>query len=296
MRVLILGGTGMLGHQLWQILRPQFDTWATLRTDFQAVAKYDLFDPQYIINHVDAFDLDSVARAISTVQPSIVINCVGIIKQLPTAKDPITSLVINALFPHKLARLCQVAQARLIHISTDCVFSGRKGMYTEDDVSDAEDLYGRTKFLGEISGPGCLTLRTSIIGRELQTTSGLVEWFLSNRNGAVRGYTQAIYSGFPTIVLARLIVNIIEHNQDLEGIYQVSSEPITKYDLLQLMREAYDIPIQIEPSSDVQIDRSLDSSRFRALTGFVPLPWSAMIQEMAQDPSPYEDWRAVHVS
>jgi dTDP-4-dehydrorhamnose reductase len=167
-------------------------------------------------------------------------------------------------------------------------------MYTEDDISDAEDLYGRTKFLGEVGGSGCLTLRTSIIGRELRTTSGLVEWFLSNRGSKVRGYTRAIYSGFTTLALAQIIADVLERHPGLSGVYHVSSEPINKYDLLCLLRDAFGLHIEIEPYPDVQIDRSLDSRRFRAATGFVSPAWPEMIHAMAADPTPYERWRNIY--
>jgi dTDP-4-dehydrorhamnose reductase len=293
MRILILGAAGMLGHKLWQAYSNRFDTWATVRSDYRDYTRYDLFDPRRLLGSVDASDFDTVVRALAAVRPDAVINCIGIIKQLPTAQDPLVSLTVNSLFPHRLANLCRASGAQMIHISTDCVFSGHKGMYTEDDVSDAEDLYGRTKYLGEVSAPGCLTLRTSIIGRELRTTSGLVEWFLSNRGGTVRGYTQAIYSGFTTLTLAQIIADILEHHPDLAGVYQVASEPISKYDLLCLLRDAFEAQIEIEPYPNAQIDRSLDSSRFRAATGFVPLSWSEMVYAMTADPAPYEQWRTI---
>lgn len=296
MRVVILGATGMLGHKLWQVYRDRFDTWAVARASYGEYARYGLFDPDRFMGGVDVFDFDSVVRAFAALRPEAVINCIGIIKQLPTAKDPIVSLTVNSLSPHRLAALCQASGARLIHISTDCVFSGRKGMYTEEDASDAEDLYGRTKFLGEVGGPGCLTLRTSVIGRELRTSSGLVEWFLSNRGGKVRGYTRAIYSGFTTLALARIIADILEKHPQLQGVYQVSSEPINKYELLCLLRDAFKLNVEIEPYPDVQIDRSLDSSRFRKETGFRPQTWAEMVQEMASDPTPYEQWRGIRES
>jgi dTDP-4-dehydrorhamnose reductase len=296
MRVLILGVGGMLGHKLWQVGKSRVDTWGTLRASPRAYAHYGLFDSQRVLGGVDASDFDTVVRALAVIQPKVVVNCIGIIKQLPTAKDPIVSLSINSLFPHRLAVLCQAARVRLIHISTDCVFSGRKGMYAEEDIPDPEDLYGYTKLLGEVSERGCLTLRTSIIGRELQTTNGLVEWYLHNHDGKVHGYTRAIYSGFTTLALARVIVDVLERYPDLNGVYHVSSEPITKHDLLCLLREAFGITIEIEPYPNVQIDRSLDSSRFRATTGFVPPTWSEMIQEMASDPTRYEEWRGKHGS
>lgn len=291
MRVLILGAAGMLGHKLYQHFADTFETYATVRTNHAAYAHLDLFDAEHIIGGVDANQPDSIIRALSEVKPDVVINCIGIIKQLAIAKDPIPSITINALFPHKLALFCRAAGARMIHISTDCVFNGRGGMYTEDDPSDAEDLYGRTKFLGEVDAPGALTLRTSIIGRELFTRSGLVEWFLSNEGGQVRGFTNAIYTGFTTLALASIITDVIQAHPDLEGVYQVSSEPINKHDLLVMIRDAYNIDIEIEPYPDFRLDRSLDSSRFREVANFMPPSWSDMIEAMAHDPTPYTKYK-----
>jgi dTDP-4-dehydrorhamnose reductase len=285
MRVLILGGAGMLGHKLCQQYRRRFDTWMTVRSGYREYAQYDLLDPDRVIGGVDAANFDSVIRAMAEVKPHAVVNCIGIIKQLKAAKDPIVSLNINSLFPHRLANLCQAGGVRMIHISTDCVFSGRKGAYVETDISDAEDLYGRTKFLGEVNSPGCLTMRTSIIGRELNTKSGLVEWFLGNQGGRVRGYQRVVYTGFTSIALANIIADVLENHPGLEGMYQVSSEPITKYNLLTLINETYSLNIEIESDTEVVCDRSLDSTRFRQATGFRPPSWDDMIAEMHNAPT-----------
>ena len=288
MRVLILGGGGMLGHKLCQLYRRRFDTWATVRLTTEALTGCDLLDPSRMLSGVDATRLPSVARAIAHVKPDAVINCIGVMNQLCDPKNPVPCLTINALFPHQLADLCRTSRARMIHISTDGVFSGRKGIHREDDVSDADNLYGRTKFLGEIGGNGCLTLRTSIIGRELITTNGLVEWFLGNRNGKVRGFRRAIYTGFTTQALAGIIADILEKHSHLEGLYHLSSDPINKYDLLGLMNEIYKLGIRIESNTDFVCDRSLDSTKFRSATGFRPRSWREMIQDMRQDPTPYD--------
>jgi len=290
MRVLILGGGGMLGHKLVQRFQRDFDTWTTLRGEPAAMARYGFYDPAKVVPGVDVEAFGSVEAAVRRVRPDAIVNCVGIIKQLAGAKDPMLSLTINAMLPHRLHRLAVESGSRLIHISTDCVFNGRKGRYTEDDQSDAEDLYGRTKFLGETAGPGALTLRTSIVGRELATASGLVEWFLSQRGGRVQGYTRAIYTGFTTEALARILRSVLTDHPGLHGMLQVSSEPIDKDALLRLMNAAYGAGVEIVPSDAVRIDRSLDSSRFRALTGFQPPSWTDMVAEMAADPTPYDAW------
>ncbi len=296
MRVLILGATGMLGHKLWQVHRGRFETWATMRSRYQEYAGYEFFDPERLLDGVDTSEFDTVVRAFETTQPNVVVNAIGIVKQAPAANDPIASLTVNSLIPHRLANLCESTGTRLIHISTDCVFSGHKGMYTEDDMPDADDLYGRSKLLGEVSGPNCLSLRTSIIGRELRTSNGLVEWFLGNRGRSVRGYTNAIFSGFPSLTLANIIADIIDRQPDLSGLYHVSSEPISKLQLLSLLREAFQLSIEIEPCPSVSINRSLDSGRFRAATGYGPPAWPEMVQAMACDITPYEEWRRAGAS
>jgi dTDP-4-dehydrorhamnose reductase len=282
MRVLILGAAGMLGHQLCLQFRERYETWATVRKLNPDDGVRELLPRERLIEGVDAFQLQSVIAAIAQVKPDVIINCIGIIKQLQSAKNPVISLTVNALFPHHLHQLAQISGARLIHFSTDCVFSGKRGMYTEADISDAEDLYGRTKYLGEVAGEGALTIRSSIIGRELSTQSGLVEWFLSNEGGKVRGFRKAIYSGFTTAVMAEIISNLLEHHPQLSGVYQISSEPINKYELLLLVRDAFGANITIEPDDDFVIDRSLDSSRFRAETGFTPPSWEKMIADLAR--------------
>jgi dTDP-4-dehydrorhamnose reductase len=248
-----------------------------------------VFDGVGIESGIDANHFDSIAQAIDRIQPEVVVNCIGIIKQLREARDPILSLMINSVLPHRLMNICQARGMRLIQISTDCVFSGRKGYYRETDPADAEDLYGRSKLLGEIECEGGLTIRTSIIGRELATQHGLVEWFLSNRGKCVRGFTQAIYSGFPTVVLAHLLQDVIKRQPNLCGLYHVSSAPISKYELLVLLRAAYGIQVEIEPDTEFACNRALDSTRFWAAVKSAPPPWPEMIDALAEDWNPYED-------
>ena len=285
----------MLGHKLAQIYKDRFETWVTVRSSGANLSQLGIFDPRRLLAAVDASQFDSIIKAVEHVHPEVVINCIGIIKQSPAIQDTLAAIEVNSILPQKLAILCQGAKARLIHISTDCVFSGRKGNYTEDDVSDAEDSYGRTKFLGEVTKSGCLTLRTSIIGRELNTSFGLVEWFLGQRGRRVKGFTKAIYTGFTTAELATIIESLIANHPKLEGIYNVSSNPVTKYDLLRIMNDSFRTNITIEPEDNVAIDRSLDSSRFRNETGFKPKEWQEMIYDMVEDPSPYERWRTLGI-
>ena len=279
-RILILGGTGMLGHILYNKLSAcgQFDVYATVRNGRLLRDRMPYLQHK-LIEDVDAGNLETIVQAIGQVQPEVVINCIGLIKQLPTSNKPLNALAINSMLPHKIALLCKAAKARMIHISTDCVFDGEKGNYRECDPSDAKDLYGRSKFLGEVSETNCITLRTSIIGHELNTKFGLVEWFLQ-QTGKVQGYTQVIYTGFPTVEIAKIIQDYVIPRSDLEGLFQVSSEPISKYELLLMIAAHYGKEIEIEPYGGIHIDRSLNSDRFRQATGYNPPTWTTLVDQM----------------
>lgn len=289
MKILILGGSGMLGHRLWINLSRLHETWVTVRGDGSELPVLPEFPPrQYIRAAVDALNFDQVTRALASIQPDLVINCIGLIKQQGhIAKDPLFAISLNAMLPHRVSLICRAAKIRMIHISTDCVFSGKKGNYTEADQSDAEDLYGRTKFLGEVSYPHTVTMRISIIGRELRTRMGLIEWFLSQQ-AAIHGYRKAIYTGFTTDEISRIILEKVIPNSDLRGVYHVSSEPISKYDLLVMAREILKHKVEILPEDEFFCDRSLDSSRFRLEAGYVPPSWENMLEEMATNSSMYD--------
>jgi dTDP-4-dehydrorhamnose reductase len=291
MRILVLGAGGMLGHKLIQTLPGEWEVWGTVRAPAAAYAGYGFFNAARLVSGVELCDFDTLRQAIEQVGPDWIINCIGIIKQLEAAKDPLVSLETNSLLPHRLARLCREREIHLIHISTDCVFSGHKGNYSEADISDAEDLYGRSKFLGEINDGRALTLRTSIIGRELQTRHGLVEWFLNPATRRVQGFTRAVYSGFTTLEFSKIIAGLIADHPELTGLYQVASDPINKYELLLLLREAYHLEKEIEPTEQPVIDRSLDSGLFRTAAGYQPPSWRELTEAMALDPTPYDSWK-----
>lgn len=282
--ILILGATGMLGHTLLQRLStvPGFEVHGTVRSREGLSSWFDQPLIDMIRDGIDASDIQSIAKLLNDLRPDVVINCIGVIKQLPIASDPVITIGINALFPHQLAQACRTAGARLIHISTDCVFSGRRGSYREDDFPDADDLYGRSKLLGEVTGPGAVTLRTSVIGHELKGGYGLVDWFLA-QHGTVKGYTGAIYTGFPTVELARIIAGFVIPDKDLQGLYQIASAPISKFDLLGKLARIYGVKTRIEPYDDFLCDRSLDGGRFAAKTGYRAPDWDIMLEAMYDD-------------
>ena len=280
--VLVLGATGMLGHAVLRLFcgSSDFVAWGSVRTTAAHHTMPANLQPRCITG-VDVENYDSLARLFARVRPDVVINCIGLVKQLAEADDPLQAIPVNALLPHRLAQLCQVARARLVHISTDCVFAGTKGLYTESDAADAQDLYGRSKHLGEVDYPNAITLRTSIIGHELTTAHSLVGWFLA-QNGPIRGFTRAVFSGLPTNELARIIHDYVLPRPQMHGIYHVSVEPITKYALLGLVAQIYGRINVITPDDQVVIDRSLDSTRFRQITGYSPPPWPELVRAMKE--------------
>ncbi|MBU3596016.1 SDR family oxidoreductase [Polynucleobacter sp. 86C-FISCH] len=282
MKILVLGASGMLGHTLFHQLGISNSNWkiyGTIRSE-SSCKDFDKAVRKNLISGVNVENIDSLIHVFNLVKPEVVINCVGLVKQLSEASDPLQALPINSLLPHRLANLCNLIGSKLIHISTDCVFSGEKGNYLETDFSDAKDLYGKSKFLGELSYPHTVTLRTSIIGHELRSANGLVDWFLMQKK-VCHGFTRAIFSGVPTIVLAEIIANVVIPNIHLlSGLYQIASKPISKYDLLCLIAEVYQMEIQVIPDDRLIIDRSLCSKRFTEATGYVAPEWVDMVEKM----------------
>lgn len=279
-RILIIGGDGMLGHQLLRELGARHEVRVTLRRPLADYASLGLFNAANSAAGVDVRDADAMRNEIARFRPDAVVNAAGVVKQRGEASEAIPAIEINALFPHRLAQACAEAGAYLVHFSTDCVFSGRKGGYGESETPDPVDLYGRSKLLGELSGAGCITLRTSMIGPELSRKHGLLEWFLSQR-GTVQGYRRAVFSGLTTPEQARIVERVLQKMPRASGTYHVSAQPISKYELLRMVATEFRVDTRIAPDDAVAIDRSLDSSRFRAEFGYAPPSWQQMVAELA---------------
>lgn len=281
--VLVLGAGGMLGNTVFRYFSASegFEVSGTLRSS-RAVSYFNEALRSQLLTQVDVENFDSLSAAFAVAQPDVVINCIGLVKQLATANDPLQAIPINALLPHRLARLAAIAGARLIHVSTDCVFSGVRGGYQTTDFPDADDLYGRSKLLGEVVDcPHAITLRTSIIGHELDSNHGLVNWFLS-QNGTVCGFTRAVFSGLPTVELARVMRDFVLPHPELQGLYQVATPAINKHDLLQLLKFSYRKDIEIVPDAQLVLDRSLDGTKFQQATGYVSPAWAELVANMRQ--------------
>ena len=291
--ILVLGCEGMLGHKVFQMLAARYSK--TKGTIMGALAdpfysSIPLFDPGRVIERVNVIDFASLRKTLAKEKPDFIVNCVGIVKQREEASSAIPSITINSLLPHLLAEWVVAWGGRLIHFSTDCVFSGKKGNYTEDDPSDATDLYGKSKYLGEVVVSNALTLRTSIIGRELTHFKSLLEWFLAQQGIKVKGFRRVIYSGVTTNYMSEVVSKIIAEHRELTGLYQVTAPAITKHDLLCRLREAYDLDIEIVPDDSEVSDRSMKGGRFLKATGFQEPTWDYLIKQLFEDKTPYEQW------
>lgn len=282
MRILVFGGDGMLGHELLRSWGDRHEVWATLRQDEAAYRAAGRAASARTLHGIDCRRTEALVAAVAQARPALVVNAVGIVKQRPSAQDHLASIEVNALLPHRLAEVCRAAGARLVHLSTDCVFSGEKGAYVEGDPPDPTDLYGRSKLLGEVVQPHVLTLRTSIIGLELGRAGSLVEWFLAQR-GRIKGFRRAIYSGLTTMELARAIERLVTEQPALHGLWHLASEPIDKFDLLtRLSRRLDRRDVEVLPDDGLVCDRSLDASALRARTTYRVPGWDAMLAELAE--------------
>lgn len=279
-KLLILGANGMLGGSLHRYFtrHTNAQVLGTVRSD-QVRNHLAKMGFRNIVSGVDVFDDQILSKVFSEEAPDYVFNCIGLIKQLSESKFPIPAIEVNSLLPHKLAKLCSMYGGKLVHFSTDCVFSGEMGGYTEQDVPDASDIYGRSKLLGEVDYDGHLTLRTSIIGHELKSSVSLVDWFLCQQT-SVKGFSRAFFSGMPTFCIAEFINHYIFTNPGFSGVYHLSVNPIDKYSLLLLVKEKYGLATDIQECPDLIIDRSLNSDALRTALGFVPPSWPELIEKM----------------
>ncbi len=280
MRVLVVGSSGMIGSTLLRVMSEKqgWEVFGSVR-DNEAKKFFNARIGERLITNIDVEQQDDLVKVFDQTRPDVVVNCAGLTKHKPEADDPLISIPINTLMPHRLARLCKLVGARLIHVSTDCVFSGEKGGYFEDDFADARDVYGKSKALGEVHYPHAITLRTSTIGHELQSKYGLLDWFLS-QEGQCKGYTRAIFSGLPTVVFAQVIRDVVIPHPELTGLYHVAAKPINKFELLKLIADVYGKKIDIVRDDKLAIDRSLNVSRFFDATGYVAPEWPELIKLM----------------
>ena len=282
MKILILGSNGLVGNTITRYFfeKENYQTIAILRDCTKLKLFHKKFHQKFLVIE-NILDYEETKKIIKSVKPDILINCLGITnKEMKINPMQIEKFItINSLFPHWLQRLCSNIDARLIHFSTDCIFSGNKGFYSENDIPDPPDIYGRSKLLGELNYENTLTIRKSVIGHELASKKGLLEWFLA-QNNYVQGYKNVIFSGITVLELARLIDTYIIPRSDLKGILNISGQSISKFDLLKILANVYNKSIEIIPNESMNINRTLNGSQFNKLTGYRISSWSSLIKSM----------------
>ena len=276
MKILVIGSSGMLGHRL------MIDLNQLSNFDVVGVSRKNLNFLDFENITVSELNINTIKSILNDIKPDILINCVGVIKQSHAMQDIKNVIQVNTLLPHLLSRLADDNGCRLIHFSTDCVFSGNTvEPYKNDAYHDALDLYGVSKSLGEVSNfKNTLTIRTSIIGRELYNNTSLLEWFLQQKGKSIRGFKKAYFSGFPTAEISYILANFILPKTDIFGSFNLSAPKISKYDLLMMINDYYDLKVEITPDSDFKIDRSLDSSPLRDMIGYKQTDWSDLIKKL----------------
>jgi len=279
-KILILGSTGLIGSTLLKYFskKNNFKCYGGIQKKSDTIKLKNIKNIKlYKINYKKKRD---IIKVFNQIKPDLIINCIGVTKQLVQKKKISEILRVNSVLPHYFAQIVNLQKKiRLIHFSTDCVFSGTKGKYRETDLPDAQDIYGRSKLLGELSYPNTLTLRTSCIGHELQTKYGLLNWFLDQKK-SVKGYKNAIFSGLTSLEIAKVLYKFIIPNKNLEGLYHLSGKKISKYDLLNLIKKVYKKDIKININKNVKINRSLNSNSLQQITGYKPSGWNKIIKEM----------------
>ncbi|MBC7428159.1 MAG: sugar nucleotide-binding protein [Bacteriovorax sp.] len=284
MKILIFGVGGMIGHRVWleanQI--PNVEVFGLVRKSKTHYEKFGIFNDN-VYYDTDVSDWVNVEHILNKLKPDVIVNALGITIRKPEMGDFNLALTVNSFFPHKLLKWAQAIQSRIIHLSTDCVFDGDQGHYLETSQPSAKDIYGKTKFLGEIEGSGALTLRFSCIGRELESHTELLDWFLLQEGKKIKGFSKAIYSGLTNIVIAKEICRVITNFSELTGVYQLSSTPITKYDLLCLAKTYFKLDVEIEKFDNYISDKSLICDKYKKGTGFNAPSWAAMLEEVVND-------------
>jgi dTDP-4-dehydrorhamnose reductase len=293
MKLLILGASSMQGHKMFQMLGKTFpETYGTIpgKVSAEPFNRIPFFQTDKVVPDVNPMDFQCLERMIKDLRPDWVLNCLRVATHGSEVAPPVLNITVNSLLPHRLAEMAAAQGAKLMHFSSDCVFSGKKGFYTEEDTPDATHAYGQTRLLGDVCAENTLVLRSSVIGRELTGHTSLLDWFLMQAGKEIKGFTRAIYSGLSSIETARVVQMILEKTPVLTGLYHVASEPINKYDLLKLAQEAFRADVTIRKEEGTSVDRSLNAEKFRAATGYVAPSWRSMMKELAADSAQYKEW------
>jgi dTDP-4-dehydrorhamnose reductase len=291
MRILILGGNGLIGHKMYQLISNNYqDTWVTLRNNLSSYSYSEIYNSEKVIDKIDLSNFKLLLNQLNVLNPDVVINACGITIRRGIDAFKSNSIILNSALPHFLNEWVVSNNKRLIHFSTDCVFSGKKGDYLDNDIKDAIDIYGLTKSMGEVIDSKCaITLRGSMIGRELENKTELLEWFLHQKNNVIKGFTNVIYSGITTVRMAEIILKIINEYPNLSGIYNISSEPISKFDLLKKWNDKFSINATIEIDKNYTSNKNLISDKLFKIIQLEQPIWDDLIHQLKIDEELYNN-------
>ena len=280
MKIIVLGASGLIGSYMFRELSKTFETFGTIRKSKIKYKDIALFKSNKIIDNIDILNLDNLNKLLESLKPNIIVNCIGVTKR-KISDNLLDVIKINSIFPHELVKWGLINSARIIHFSTDCVFNGLTGNYNEKSNTNAFDIYGKTKALGEIQYDNCLTIRSSFIGRELFDKTELLEWVISNNGKKIKGFKKTMYSGVSALFLSKFIKNIINDHIKLNGLFQLSTDiPISKYDLICLIRDCFDLNIEIIPENNKYHCPTLDNSKLKNKMNFEIPSWKEMLVEL----------------
>tara|TARA_B100001109_G_C18862091_1_gene474594 strand:- start:2012 stop:2881 length:870 start_codon:yes stop_codon:yes gene_type:complete len=279
MKILILGADGMIGHKIAQSLNNDFELILSSRKNISP-SSIGIKDGNMLLHDLTNNSIDSF---LNKTFPDLIINCAGITTRRGIEDNIQNTIFLNSHLPHKLDNWANLNSKKLIHFSTDCVFSGNRGDYLDNDFADAEDIYGKTKAAGEVNTPNTLTLRCSMIGRELYNFTELFEWLVENKNKNIDGYSKVLYSGITTVRMGKIISKIIKQNFNLTGIYNISSIPISKFQLLHKLSNAFDLNVDITENKNIKSNKVLISKKFTEITGIKTPDWDDLITEFVED-------------
>ena len=293
MKILILGADGMLGHKLFQLLGMDYpETFGTIsgKSSIYPYSGISFFHTDKVIPEVNMLDFGQIEHIINQLNPDYIINCLRVATHGDETAPPLQTITVNSLLPHQLAEVAKKNGARMIHFSSDCVFNGKQGMYTEEDPPNATHIYGQTRLLGEVFADNVLVLRGSVIGRELIQHSSLLDWFLRQQGSEINGFTHAIYSGLSSVETVRVVQMIISIKPSLTGLYHIASKPINKYNLLKLAQKNFGIKVTIHKQNKYFVNRSLAAEKIKYALGYVAPSWSSMMKELAEENEQYNKW------
>jgi len=290
LKILILGAGGMLGHKLYQTLSKTYDdVIPVFRKNKEHYHKFNLYKPEKMIGNTDVTDQSKLLAVLNSVKPDIICNCIGKTTRKINSEDSQSVIYLNSFLPHFISKWSSENNSYFIHFSTDCVFSGKNGPYKPNDFRDSRDLYGLSKILGETNSKYGLTIRTSIVGREIENQTEFFEWIFSSKNKSVSGYKNVFYSGVTTNYLSEVVAQLITKDSKSHGLLQVASPPISKLNLIKKVNSLFGLGMKINTDASKVSNKILSPVKFTITSGIKTQTWDEMLNTLKKENSYYEN-------